>query len=310
MAESLGDHPEPPDLGPHMLAIFVLRIHPWRCMAAAAVHRLEARMSSRCLPFKACLPANPLALPGGPRPPRPQLAPGAPARLPQHTQRRAMASSQRAGPAADVDLVQGFQRWIHRCNSAATKLPSLVPFELPECAQPIGYLLPEYGVGVGVWVWGGDWGVKEKAAPRGKRGMVEREGPEMRGWRGLRACTQTGVGSVWAGSVTRSIHPPFVLCRTGGRRFAEELKPHGEVFRWERGGPLTLSPELRTPEQRTAGVDRVLRSLQDRGLVSGWRGELYPVAPTFHGPPAFLLERAAAVHFGIKAYGARGWRVL
>lgn len=36
----------------------------------------------------------------------------------------------------------------------------------------------------------------------------------------------------------------------------------------------------------------------------GWRNELYPAVQTFHDEPAFLIERAAAPFFGIKAYGA------
>ena len=40
-----------------------------------------------------------------------------------------------------------------------------------------------------------------------------------------------------------------------------------------------------------------------QGLIEGWRNELYPAVQAFHDDPAFLLERAAAPHFGIKAYG-------
>ncbi|KAK9827627.1 hypothetical protein WJX81_000466 [Elliptochloris bilobata] len=47
----------------------------------------------------------------------------------------------------------------------------------------------------------------------------------------------------------------------------------------------------------------VLARLRDKGLVSGWRDELYPVAAAFDAPPHCLIERAAAPHFGIKAYG-------
>lgn len=40
-----------------------------------------------------------------------------------------------------------------------------------------------------------------------------------------------------------------------------------------------------------------------QGLIEGWRNELYPAVQAFHDEPAFLVERAAAPHFGIKAYG-------
>jgi len=41
----------------------------------------------------------------------------------------------------------------------------------------------------------------------------------------------------------------------------------------------------------------------DRGLITGWRGELLPVAGAFSDPPIFLIERAAVPYFGIKGYG-------
>ena len=40
-----------------------------------------------------------------------------------------------------------------------------------------------------------------------------------------------------------------------------------------------------------------------QGLIAGWRNELYPAVQAFHDEPAFLIERAAAPYFGIKAYG-------
>lgn len=47
-----------------------------------------------------------------------------------------------------------------------------------------------------------------------------------------------------------------------------------------------------------------------QGLIEGWRNELYPAVQSFHDEPAFLIERAAAPHFGIKAYGACCCHVL
>lgn len=37
------------------------------------------------------------------------------------------------------------------------------------------------------------------------------------------------------------------------------------------------------------------------GVITGWRNELYPVCETFYTEPVMLIERAAAVHFGVKA---------
>lgn len=48
----------------------------------------------------------------------------------------------------------------------------------------------------------------------------------------------------------------------------------------------------------------MLARLRGDGQISGWHDELYPVAAAFDAPPHCLLERAAAPHFGIKAYGA------
>ena len=46
------------------------------------------------------------------------------------------------------------------------------------------------------------------------------------------------------------------------------------------------------------------RSLKEDGTVSGWRNELYPVTTNFTTQPLLLMERAAAVHFGIKVQAA------
>jgi hypothetical protein len=67
---------------------------------------------------------------------------------------------------------------------------------------------------------------------------------------------------------------------------------------------LTLAPGLSTTEARSAAVAGVLGELRSKqGLLSGWRDELYPVAPAFDAPPLLLIERAAAPFFGIRAYG-------
>lgn len=58
------------------------------------------------------------------------------------------------------------------------------------------------------------------------------------------------------------------------------------------------------PTARGARAAGVLATLRSEGLIAGWRDELYPVAAAFGAPPHCLVERAAAPHFGIKAYGA------
>ena len=43
--------------------------------------------------------------------------------------------------------------------------------------------------------------------------------------------------------------------------------------------------------------------MREEGVITGWRDELYPVTSGFYASPVMLIERAAATHFGIKAYG-------
>lgn len=44
-----------------------------------------------------------------------------------------------------------------------------------------------------------------------------------------------------------------------------------------------------------------LSDLREAGLIPGWRNEQYPVLESFCKEPYMLIERAAAVPFGIKA---------
>lgn len=46
-----------------------------------------------------------------------------------------------------------------------------------------------------------------------------------------------------------------------------------------------------------------MQKLREDGSLTGWRSESYPVLTGFHSEPLALVERAAAVHLGIKAYG-------
>lgn len=66
---------------------------------------------------------------------------------------------------------------------------------------------------------------------------------------------------------------------------------------------VAVNPALATQQQRTEAIAGVLEQLRSEGLIEGWRNELYPAVQAFHDEPAFLIERAAAPHFGIKAYG-------
>ena len=63
---------------------------------------------------------------------------------------------------------------------------------------------------------------------------------------------------------------------------------------------VTLNPAFATPETRTAALDRAVRALEAEGVV---RDENYPACPEWGRPIDFLIERAAAPHFGVRSYG-------
>ncbi|PKI69045.1 hypothetical protein CRG98_010514, partial [Punica granatum] len=92
--------------------------------------------------------------------------------------------------------------------------------------------------------------------------------------------------------------------------FTKHLKDFEDVFVFPRDGSyesgfgyhVGLSPSLRTPEDKTKAVARVVECLGD-ALIPGIRNELYPVKSSFGSSIVFSLERAAAPYFGIKAYG-------
>lgn len=91
--------------------------------------------------------------------------------------------------------------------------------------------------------------------------------------------------------------------------FADRLLRFQDVFQSisssssSTSASVAVHPQLATQQQRTAAIAGVLEVLRQEGLIEGWRNELYPAVQAFHDEPAFLMERAAAPHFGIKAYG-------
>jgi len=52
--------------------------------------------------------------------------------------------------------------------------------------------------------------------------------------------------------------------------------------------------------RRLPFLTEVLEVLRVERVVTGWRNEMSPVTNDFHKEPLFLMERAAAVLFGIK----------
>ena len=71
---------------------------------------------------------------------------------------------------------------------------------------------------------------------------------------------------------------------------------------------LTLGRAAGTTfEERTNSVSKITTNLHNRGYITGWRNELYPVSDSFDNskqqPPLFLIERAAVPILGILEYG-------
>lgn len=86
------------------------------------------------------------------------------------------------------------------------------------------------------------------------------------------------------------------------RPFLDELRAFPKLFDI-REEAVVLSPALKSPPERTEAVDEALRALAERGAIKGWRDEAYPVILGWGAEPLMLIERAAAPHFGIRAYG-------
>ncbi len=99
---------------------------------------------------------------------------------------------------------------------------------------------------------------------------------------------------------------PFVVdgVRVGRMKpaFAAHLAGFDEVFHISRDA-VRLSDTLSNHTQRTAAVAGVLETLRERGVIPGWRDELYPVTTEYQARSLFDMERAAAILFGLRVYG-------
>ena len=83
---------------------------------------------------------------------------------------------------------------------------------------------------------------------------------------------------------------------------AERLARFADVFEVY-ADRVIIVDRLDSPAARTAAVDRVVRALAADRVVTGWRGECYPVRASDDTPPLLELERAAADLFGVTGYG-------
>jgi 8-oxo-dGTP pyrophosphatase MutT (NUDIX family) len=99
--------------------------------------------------------------------------------------------------------------------------------------------------------------------------------------------------------------PFFAAGRQAGavrHAVAERLAAMPETFSVT-PADVTLNAGFATPETRTAALDRAVRALEADGIVRGRRNENYPACAEWGLPSDFLIERAAAPHFGVRSYG-------
>jgi len=84
--------------------------------------------------------------------------------------------------------------------------------------------------------------------------------------------------------------------------FSRVLGEYKDVFRID-DQMVRLAHGLEGFDARTDAVAGVLDTLMDRGDISGWRGERYPVGASFTAPALLEIERAAVPLFGTIGYG-------
>ena len=67
---------------------------------------------------------------------------------------------------------------------------------------------------------------------------------------------------------------------------------------------LTLTAICGTTfESRSEAISKITNQMKDKGIVTGWRDELFPVTATFYSEPVFAMERAAVSFLGVLEYG-------
>lgn len=112
----------------------------------------------------------------------------------------------------------------------------------------------------------------------------------------IRACNQRDLTRF------RPFHVAGELTGYVRHDMAEAIAPYGDVFDIS-DGRVALAQNLRTFDERTDAVERVLSALKTSGIMLPWRGEAYAVTAVAGGPALFAMERAAVPLFGIRAYG-------
>lgn len=69
------------------------------------------------------------------------------------------------------------------------------------------------------------------------------------------------------------------------------------------GDVVSLAPEIKDFDERSAVVDRAAVHLQETGAVHHLRREFYPALPRWGDKPLLQIDRSIVPHFGINAYG-------
>lgn len=99
---------------------------------------------------------------------------------------------------------------------------------------------------------------------------------------------------------------PFVIAGRAmgrvGHQVARSLAEFGTVFEVGERAVL-LADRLDGFASRTAAVGEVLHRLRERGDISSWRDEAYPVLRRWGDPPLMKMERAAVPLFGVRGFG-------
>jgi 8-oxo-dGTP pyrophosphatase MutT (NUDIX family) len=86
------------------------------------------------------------------------------------------------------------------------------------------------------------------------------------------------------------------------RELAPVLARFGGVFEVE-AGAVRLARGLDTFDARSSALARVVHQLVSEGIVGHFHDEAYPVAAAQRDEVLCVLDRAAAAHFGIRAFG-------
>jgi len=85
-------------------------------------------------------------------------------------------------------------------------------------------------------------------------------------------------------------------------RTAEILRGFDDVFVVTQE-EVRLCATLVGFDERSAAIDRVVRALNDMGVIERYRNERYAIATSFNAEPKFAIDRGAVGRLGMRAYG-------